>query len=184
MWCFIHRWRIAAALDNGRALPEATERHLSACPACRADLAAGKALAEGLAVGAGASCGVPAGLHGRMMEAIRAEGPVRGSAMLVWRVWAPLGGVALCMLLAAGLIALFAGVKVSSVAVVSGGAAVAPSPLAQVSGLAPAFATFVAATGQNLPDPLAPEWAAIEQSASAATRTVLAAALDRLPGLN
>lgn len=184
MWCFIYRSRIADAIDSGIALPERAERHITSCARCRTEWEAGKTIAARLAARDDGDTRLPAGLHGQMMDAVRGIASAAPPVAPAWPIWAPLGSVALCLLLAAGILALLAGSKSTNVTTFQMNGVSQPSPLAQVSGVAPAVVSLASTAGKTVTGPFAPETAALERMASAATRAVLAASLERLPGVN
>jgi hypothetical protein len=100
MFCFIQRWRIDRALDEGAGLNSRTRRHVAECDGCRSHRTAQEKLVALLNQPQPAP-DAPPFLRANVMNAIRVEetGPVGNRWLLP--VWVP---IAACALLAFFLI--------------------------------------------------------------------------------
>ena len=99
MFCFIQRWRIDRALDEGAQLDARTRRHVAECDDCRSHRRAQEKLVA-LLNHPQPTPEAPAFLRASVMSAVRAEEPAAANRWLP-PVWGP---IAACAVLAFFLI--------------------------------------------------------------------------------
>ena len=104
--CRYWQWRMDRALDDGRDLPGAVQRHVGACPACRSFWDSRGVLTSRLRLGASAIQAFPApGLPAAVRRAVRSREPLkprRRRLAMGWVIPATVAAAA-CVLLVTAL---------------------------------------------------------------------------------